>query len=289
MTFAHILGILLAVGQAIYGQAHVIVAQAPKNPTPKNIQWVIRIREQWILPVGILSLTYLVPNSVMWGDLYGVGVLAATSSVSFLLGLFLYQGASSIRDNLAREMARHENLSKEHQKLRKEVLLADSESTSDEGGSPSGDLSPDPADTQIRRLRGAVSEVRQQRLVTQTLWDFPLVLIHLDMRGDIQTSIGGALRMEAFPNSLSVGRNVKGTQVEYAFREVVHSPRRYPFEIRHGGRTFTAVASPWVTMSGRLRGVAVVILSADDVTQSDECDVVPFRVVSSNGIPTNGR
>lgn len=279
MALIHFLGVALALGQVIYGQAHAVVASAPRHPAPVPVRWTLRFREQFLVPVGILALTYLsTPDPREYP--YSLGVLGATSVLSLLLAVLLYQGSEAVRDIIRDRMAEHEKLRSEHATLSNEILSENS----GEGAEPrtdSGSITLDEAGetTQVRQVRTtAASEVRQQKQITLSLWDLPVALVHVDLHCRVKTVVGGATRMSAFPD-LAVGDELPtGSTLDTAVHEVIRNPHRHPFEIRTKGRVFTAVASPWVTMSGRMQGVAVLILSADEVTQTDEGDVIPFRV-----------
>lgn len=299
-----ILGAALALGQFIYAQGHAIIASAPNFPAEGWVRHLVRFREQILVTAGIAALTIIATDAVSdpWRP-YLLGVFGGTSVLSFLLGVLLFSGAPQVRDTIAREMGKFAALRAEHSRLQSDVLR---DVSSDEGSiprpreglSPRAGLSPRPpspdigkigesdewaldADTtQVRRVRSAVDTMHRQRLVTQTMWDLPVAMLHIDLEGRVVAAIGGALRMSVYPQGLARGSSVKGTSLEAVVREVKRQQRPHPLCLRWGGHTFTAVASPWVSNSAALRGVVVLVMHEDESSQPDSSEALPFRVVA---------
>lgn len=121
-------------------------------------------------------------------------------------------------------------------------------------------------------LNNAIDEIREQRKLTQALWDVPAAVVLVDKDGRVDGRIGGALRSAGYPEEL-LSREIPPTsEIGQLCATVLHDLRRIPTEIERNGRTFSVVASPWISMSGRVRGVVLVLLSSDDAAMTDESE-----------------
>lgn len=259
-------GTILALGQIIYARAHFVVGSAPEHPAGNRIRWILALHEGGLVPLAELSLTYLLCLAVLDTSLPDVAVitLAMASITSFTFAVFLHHAAPRVRDTITRGTRSHAKL-----KATMAAAVGDDDSGSLDLETSSGPLTGD-------MTRTAVDEIRSQRRQTQALWDLPAALLLMDRDLCVKSETGGALRLPGIYEAIPpVGQCMSAdTTIGRAVRDVLRTGNRFPFDLRIRSKTFSGVASPWVTMSGRIQGVTVLILASDEASQTDEDGVV---------------
>lgn len=258
MALVHYLGLLLVIGQTIFARANSIVLDSTVSPV---VRWALTLREGVLLPIALLAFTFLGDHQYSLSILAGAAVLSSLSAVMLL-------GFSSLTavPHVASEGATAKPKGK---------ALDDSGSLDQEAHSDDSDPYADPP-TGVRRVQ---SKIREQRNVTQALWDAPAAMLFVSLSGTVESSVGGALRLADFPAELAGPQLVGGSLSENVIRGVMRNPHRQSFELHSGARTYTAVAAPWVSLSGRLLGATVVVLTSDSDPVASACEASPFRVV----------
>ncbi len=266
MHIEHLFGVALAAAEIVYATAHVLVLRAPGHVPVSPLWSVVAAREAVVVPVGILALTFFYDHAAAPGLLATCAVFALISAVMlFRVAPVIIRGVPA-----PAVPAPAPGLG----------LLQRSAPSSyppeityyGEGAT---------AETASLRPGRALDELRQQRRLTQVLWDVPAAVVTVARDGAIENKIGGALRSAGYPVELTGSSVPPDSEIGRVCADVLRGLARVPFEVRRNGRSFSIVASPWVSPSGRVRGVALVLLSGEDGAMTDE-ESAPVHYVESN-------
>lgn len=260
LTQAH--GWLLALSALLFGVAHSIVVAMPAHPDFQLLRTIVRGRELVLVPLSLLLLS--VPGLL---GTYQLSVLGMVTSISLLLTFFLLMIAPQLRKEMHKKVQTVNHTYQATQQVQesdppKLKLVTDS--------SPSGGL-----DASEASLGPALTELRSQRRMQQVLWDLPVAVILLDMDLCVQSRVGGLTRASWFPCEMSeTGMILEDLSVyKKAALTVLRSQHRDCFEADEGGQHIQVCATPWVSMSGKLKGVAFMITAFHDRMLTDESEV----------------
>lgn len=253
MHIEHLFGVALAAAEIVYATAHVLVLRSPGHVPISPLWSVVAAREAVVVPVGILALTFFYDHEA------APGLLATCAVFALLSAILLFRMAPVIVRSIPAPVAPPLPLPAPPS----EITYYGEGATAETGG--------------LRPGR-ALDELRQQRRLSQVLWDVPAAVVTVARDGKIETKIGGALRSSGYPAELLGSSVPPDSEIGRVCADVLRGLTRVPFEVRRNGRSFSIVASPWVSPSGRVRGVALVLLSGEDVTMTDEAGM-PVRYV----------
>lgn len=288
MHIEHLFGVALAAAEILYATAHAVVLRTPGHAPESPIWNVIMLREAVVVPSGILALTFFYDHTAAPGVAAACVVLAITSAAAMLRIAPLIRRSLLIpppppptppaptpptptsffavrRDHRSVPMSVPPAPEAGEPPL-SSVRLA---STADPDGiEVSIPVWGDPA-LETRSTR-AFDELRQQRRLTQVLWDVPAAVVTVSREGVIEGKVGGAIRSAGYPSELTGAKLPPDSEIGRMCAEVLRTLKRLPFEIQRNGRTFSVVASPWISPSGRVRGVVLVLLTTEDTAMTDE-------------------
>lgn len=253
MHIEHLFGVALAAAEIVYATAHVLVLRAPGHVPISPLWSVVAAREAVVVPVGILALTFFYDHEA------APGLLATCAVFAFISAVMLFRVAPVIIRSVPAPAA----------PAPAPGLLQRSAPSSyppeityyGEGAA---------AETASLRPGRALDELRQQRRLAQVLWDVPAAVVTVARDGAIENRIGGALRSAGYPVELTGASVPSDSEIGRVCADVLRGLTRVPFEVRRNGKSFSIVASPWVSPSGRVRGVALVLLSGEDGAMADE-------------------
>lgn len=261
-VFFEVYGWILALSAFLFGVAHSIVVTSPPHPDFAFLRSIIRGRELVLVPLSILVIS--LPN--LFGA-YQLGALSMITSISLLLTLFLL----GITPQLRRVMTDRV----------KEINLTYSAPHRD---SPYEQKSASPyaaesisADIQLPEagIGNVLEELRDQRRVQQVIWDLPVGIVLVDQEYRIQSRVGGLTRSRSFPTDLvELGTTIpERSSYRLAAQAVYRSHERTCFEAINGEKQLQVCVSPWVSMSGKVRGVTFLITAFHDRMMTDEGEV----------------
>lgn len=254
-------GWLLALSAVLFGVAHSIVVTTPAHPDFQMLRTIIRGRELVLVPCSILLLSF--PG--LFGS-YQLSLLGMITSVSLLMTFFLLLIAPQLRKLM-------NNRIEEINAVRSDPRPASPATLTLMNGGGSESLTE--AEVSEGALGPALAELRDQRRVQQVLWDLPVAVVLVDQDLRVQSRSGGLVRNHWFPNEFAESGASLPEVSPYrtVAMGVIRTHKRNCFESTEDGQHIQVCASPWVSMSGKIRGVAFMITCFHDRLMTDESEV----------------
>lgn len=252
-------GGLLALSAFLFGVAHSIVVSTPPHPDYQFLRMIIRGRELVLVPLTILILSL---PELLGG--FQLGALSMITSVSLMLTVFLLAIAPQLRRVMADRVKEANSRSRlQEPTMQPPETCPPSESISSEFHLNQLDISP------------AITELKDQRRVNQVIWDLPVGIVLVDDDFRVQSKVGGLVRSRYFPAELSeIGASLPNSStLRAAAAKVYRSHERMSLELLSGSKSYQVCVSPWVSMSGRIRGVSFMLTAFNDRSMTDESEV----------------